>query len=84
MSTLPDRVPGQHSRSPWLRRQSIAIKLVATLLGVLVLTASSWVAIPMLPVPMTLQTLAVMLVGALYGWRLGGLTVVLWLLLAGA
>lgn len=82
MSTLPDRVPGQHSRSPWLRRQSIAIKLVATLLGVLVLTASSWVAIPMLPVPMTLQTLVVMLVGALYGWRLGGLTVVLWLLLA--
>ena len=67
MSTLPDRAPGHPNLSPWLRRQSIAIKLVATLLGVLVLTASSWVAIPMLPVPMTLQTLAVMLVGALYG-----------------
>ena len=65
MSTLPDRAPDQPNRSPWLRRQSIAIRVVAMLLGVLVLTASSWVAIPMLPVPMTLQTLAVLLVGAL-------------------
>jgi biotin transport system substrate-specific component len=33
----------------------------------------------MIPVPVTMQTLAVTLVGALYGWRLGGITIVAWL-----
>lgn len=50
--------------------------------GVMMLAASSRVAIPMVPVPITLQTLAVTLIGALYGWRPGGLTVVVWLILA--
>ena len=44
------------------------------------LTASSYVSIPMQPVPVSLQTFAVLMVGALYGWRLGGLTVLAWLL----
>ena len=35
--------------------------------------------LPMAPVPITLQTLAVTLAGALLGWRHGGLAVVLWL-----
>lgn len=50
--------------------------------GVIVLAVSSRIAIPMVPVPITLQTLAVTLIGALYGWRLGGLTVVVWLIAA--
>lgn len=50
--------------------------------GVIVLALSSRIAIPMAPVPITLQTLAVTLIGALYGWRLGGLTVVVWLIAA--
>ena len=33
----------------------------------------------MYPVPVTMQTFAVTMVGALYGWRLGGLTVIAWL-----
>ena len=47
--------------------------------GIVVLAASSQAAIPMVPVPITLQTLAVTLIGALYGWRLGALTVAAWL-----
>lgn len=47
--------------------------------GVIALALSSRLAVPMVPVPITLQTLAVTLIGALYGWRLGGLTVVVWL-----
>jgi biotin transport system substrate-specific component len=35
--------------------------------------------VPMLPVPMTMHTLAVILIGALYGWRLGALTILAWL-----
>lgn len=48
--------------------------------GTAVLAASSYVSIPMQPVPVSLQTFAVLMVGALYGWRLGGLTVLAWLL----
>ena len=67
--------------SPAIRLQSgsLALKVLAVLTGTAVLTLSSYIEVPMLPVPMTLQTLAVALVGALYGWRLGTLTVLAWL-----
>lgn len=55
-------------------------KVLAVLFGTLVLSLSSWIVVPMIPVPMTMQTLAVALIGAFYGWRLGGITVVAWLL----
>jgi biotin transport system substrate-specific component len=58
--------------------------LLMAIAGVVVLALSSWIAIPMIPVPITLQTLAVTVIGALLGWRLGGVTVVLWLVLAAA
>ena len=63
------------SRSPSLPRQFLMV-----LAGTAVLTASSYVSIPLQPVPVSMQTLAVMLIGALYGWRLGGITVLAWLL----
>ena len=55
-------------------------QLALVLGGTAVLAASSYVSIPMQPVPVSLQTFAVLMVGALYGWRLGGLTVLAWLL----
>lgn len=58
----------------WLRQAALVVG------GTAVLTASSYVNIPMQPVPVSLQTFAVLMVGALYGWRLGGLTVLAWLL----
>jgi len=36
--------------------------------------------VPMVPVPVTMQTFAVTMIGALYGWRLGAITVVAWLI----
>jgi biotin transport system substrate-specific component len=62
---------------------SPARKLAAVVLGAVLLALSSYLAIPMVPVPITLQTLAVTLIGALYGWRLGALTIIVWLV-AGA
>ncbi len=62
-----------------LRNGTLALKALAILTGTALLTLSSYIAVPMLPVPMTLQTLAVTLIGALYGWRLGALTVLAWL-----
>jgi biotin transport system substrate-specific component len=48
--------------------------LVAT--GVGLLTASAWISIPFYPVPITMQTLAVLLVGGVLGPRLGVASVV--------
>ena len=62
-----------------LQARPLGAKLAAILAGSLFLTLSSYMEIPMIPVPVTMQTFAVALVGALYGWRLGGLTIVAWL-----
>lgn len=63
-----------------LQSRSLAWQAGAVVLGTLFLALSSYVEVPMVPVPMTLQTLAVTLVGALYGWRLGAITIVAWLI----
>lgn len=49
------------------------------LLGTLVLYASAKVSVPFYPVPMTLQTMAIVVIAAAYGWRLGLATIVLYL-----
>ena len=49
-------------------------------MGSLVLAASSWVEAPMWPVPITLQTYAVCIIGALFGARLAAATVIAYLL----
>jgi biotin transport system substrate-specific component len=48
-------------------------------LGSLVMTAASWVEVPMVPVPMNLQSLAAPLLGMVMGGRLGAASVMLWL-----
>ncbi|MFO1038808.1 MAG: biotin transporter BioY [Geminicoccaceae bacterium] len=53
--------------------------VVLALFGTLLLWASAKVQVPFYPVPMTLQTAVVFLIGMAYGWRLGGLTVLLYL-----
>lgn len=53
--------------------------LVMVVVGVGVLTASSYIRVPMWPVPMTMQTFAVLGLGAAYGLRLGGVTVLTYL-----
>ena len=63
-----------------LQDRPLGVKLAAILAGSLFLTLSSYMEVPMIPVPVTMQTFAVALVGALYGWRLGSLTIVAWLM----
>lgn len=63
-----------------LANRSLGYKALAVLIGTVFLAASSWISVPMIPVPITMQTFAVTMVGALYGWRLGGITVIAWLL----
>ena len=63
-----------------LQNRSLTWKVGAVVFGTLFLTLSSFIEVPMVPVPVTMQTFAVALVGALYGWRLGGITIVTWLI----
>jgi biotin transport system substrate-specific component len=63
-----------------LHERTLGVQIAAILFGTALMTASSYVSVPMIPVPMTMQTLAATLIGALYGWRLGALTVAVWLM----
>jgi biotin transport system substrate-specific component len=54
-----------------------AVILVA--LGTALLTLSAKINLPLPYVPMTLQTLVVLMIGAAYGWRLGSATVIAYL-----
>lgn len=78
MSDLSYATPARFSPLG-LQARPAHIKAVAVLLGTLVLAIASQISVPMLPVPMTMQTLAVILIGALYGWRLGAITILAWL-----
>ncbi len=49
----------------------LLLSIALTTAGVGVLVASAWVSVPFYPVPLTLQTLAVLLVGGFLGPRLG-------------
>ncbi len=68
------------ARSPLaLETRPLHWQLGAIVLGSVALAVASQVSVPMVPVPVTLQTFAVMTLGALYGWKLGALTVLAWL-----
>ena len=61
-------------------KQSKIIKYVfLALLGSIILAVSSKIKIPFYPVPMTMQTLAVLVIGVLFGWKLGIATIILYL-----
>lgn len=62
-----------------LESRSLGIKIAAVVVGTIMLTLSSYITVPMYPVPVTMQTYAILMVGALYGWRMGTLTVIAWL-----
>lgn len=59
--------------------RSLTVQAALLLFGTGVLALASQISVPMVPVPVTLQTFAVTLIGVLYGWRLGALTVLAWL-----
>ena len=82
MSIETQMTPGTAYVPLRLAGRPIALKAAVLVLGIAFLTAASWVQVPMWPVPMTMQTFAVLMVGALCGWRLGVATVIAWLALA--
>ena len=59
--------------------QKIVKYLLIVFLGSLLLTISAKIKIPFYPVPMTMQTFVVVLMGITFGWRLGVATISLYL-----
>ena len=53
--------------------------LFIALIGSIFLAISSKIKIPFYPVPMTMQTLVVLIIGVGFGWKIGTATVALYL-----
>ena len=53
--------------------------LFIALIGTIFLAISSKIKIPFYPVPMTMQTLVVLIIGIGFGWKLGMTTIILYL-----
>ena len=70
-------------RSPTLAdtlwSQSVPRNLLLAVAGSLALVASAKAQVPFWPVPMTMQTFVVLVIGMTFGWRLGAATVLLYL-----
>ena len=64
------------SKSIW----TPAVKALLVVIGSLLLAVSAQFKIPLYPVPVTGQTLVVLLIGMVYGPRLGGVTIAAYLL----
>ncbi len=72
-STLAGQIlPATRPRSALLRNLALAVA------GSLLMVAAAKIKVPFWPVPMTLQTLAVLALGAAYGPRLGAATIALY------
>jgi biotin transport system substrate-specific component len=61
------------------RGSSPARAVVLVLIGTALLAISAKIQVPFWPVPMTMQTFAVLVLGMAYGWRLAGASVLLYL-----
>jgi biotin transport system substrate-specific component len=62
-----------------LKQSKIIKNVFVALVGTVFLAISSKIKIPFYPVPMTMQTLVVLLLGIILGWKLGLATVSLYL-----
>jgi biotin transport system substrate-specific component len=69
-----------------VRRAASGVRVLAVVLGALLVAAAAQVSVPLpgTPVPMTLQPMAVLLVGGLLGARLGALSMILYLAMGAA
>lgn len=63
----------------WLAARPLGVRALSVVIGSFLLALASRIEVPLIPVPMNMQTFAIVMIGALYGWRLGAATVLLWL-----
>lgn len=58
--------------------------VILAVLGSALMVAASKIYVPFYPVPLSMQTFAVLVIGMSYGWRLGGSTIALYLAVGAA
>jgi biotin transport system substrate-specific component len=66
----------QHDRHATMPVRTLALQTTLVVAAVGLLAASAWLSVPFYPVPLTMQTLAVLLIGGLLGPRAGAAAVV--------
>ena len=78
MKILTDRHPTL-AQDLWQRGDERLKSLLLAVMGSLALWLSAKIQVPFYPVPITMQTFVVLVVGMAFGWRLGAATVLLYL-----
>ena len=63
----------------WRGENTVLRNIVLAVAGSIALTVSAKTHVPFYPVPMTMQTFVVLMIGMAYGWRLGAATVLFYL-----
>lgn len=79
MQAIPQRSPLIDALWPAEGTFGVARNVLLAVTGSLVLWLSAKINVPFYPVPMTMQTFAVLVIGAAFGWKLGAATVLLYL-----
>jgi biotin transport system substrate-specific component len=81
VAAIPEQVDVRHSPLAAVLWPDSGLLRAVTLiaLGTALLTLSAKINLPLPYVPMTLQTLVVLVIGATYGWRLGAVTIIVYL-----
>tara|TARA_B110001452_G_scaffold246095_1_gene231181 strand:+ start:337 stop:888 length:552 start_codon:yes stop_codon:yes gene_type:complete len=62
-----------------IKQSKLTKILFIALIGTIILAISSKIKVPFYPVPMTMQTLVILIIGIGFGWKLGVATVTLYL-----
>ena len=79
--SLIDRLwpPAERTARSAARIANLFRALFLALAGSALIAVSAKLQVPMVPVPMTMQTLVILVIGMACGWRVGGLTLLLYL-----
>ncbi len=62
-----------------IRAEKLIRKILLVLFGSALIALCAKIYVPLYPVPITMQTFGVFLIGLTYGWRLGGATIAIYL-----
>ena len=79
MATIPGKVLAE-AVLPWQGSALVLKRVLLVAIGIAALAVAAKVRVPLWPVPVTMQTFAVLTIGAAYGPRLGATTVLAYLL----
>ena len=62
-----------------IKAERVTRNIILTIVGSALIALCAQIYIPLYPVPITMQTFAVFIIGLTYGWRLGGVTISIYL-----